>query len=79
MRGVNAHLRAVDGVSGVRVLGEGFGEDYAGVEGTTDYPLVIILSYISYFCFGSLRRVRSFFTGEGVTDDVPLTLGSKEE
>ena len=47
VRGVNAHLRAVDRVSGVRVLGEGFGEDYAGVEGTADYSLVII--FISYF------------------------------
>lgn len=51
MRGVNAHLRAVDGVFRVRVLGKGFGEDYAGVEGTTDYSFVIIYQLLAFFFF----------------------------
>jgi len=45
VRGVNAHLRAEDGVLGVRVLVEGFREDYTGVESAADYSLVILATF----------------------------------
>jgi len=53
VRGVNAHLRAVDGVLRVRVLSKVFREDYAGVESTADYSLDILATLLA------LHRVKN--------------------